>query len=240
MVSKFVLGTAVIGVALSGCNYAVASDCDYTKKVNTQWTQEIQKTENINRDVFPYVEDTRKCVMTMDVTVDGSIYPAEGTYVFGPDMTENTACENATINAKKSIISQVSPEVLSANTDMVCKSDDVVVTKNDAPVVQSAPTEIVVAQNTLPSNGEWVDVGNGVTERIISSKTIDTYPSDVVYSNNNSNWGGSIVTGTSNVIGGIFSSIGIGGAHVNVPDPQNGKVFFELRERGSCYATFDG
>ena len=229
MVSKFVLGTAVIGVALSGCNYAVASDCDYTKKVNTQWTQEIQKTENINREVFPYVEDTRKCVMTMDVTVDGSIYPAEGTYVFGPDMTENTACENATINAKKSIISQVSPEVLSANTDMVCKSEDTVVVA-EAPVVNSVPTETVVVQNSQPI----------VTERIISGKVIDTYPSDVVYSNNNSNWGGSIVSGTSNVIGGIFSSIGIGGINANVPDPQNGKVFFELRERGSCYATFDG
>ena len=215
MVSKFVLGTAVIGVALSGCNYAVASDCDYTKKVNTQWTQEIQKTENINREVFPYVEDTRKCVMTMDVTVDGSIYPAEGSYVFGPDMTENAACENAAVNAKKSIISQVSPEVLSANTDMVCKSEDTVVVA-EAPVVNSVPTETVVVQNSQPI----------VTERIISGKVIDTYPSDVVYSNNNSNWGGSIVTGTSNVIGGIFKSIG--GVVISV----------KTRERGSCYANW--
>ena len=215
MVSKFVLGTAVIGVALSGCNYAVASDCDYTKKVNTQWTQEIQKTENIERNVFPYVEDTRKCVMTMDVTVDGAIYPAEGSYVFGPDMTENAACENATVNAKKSIISQVSPEVLSANTDMVCKSEDTVVVA-EAPVVNSVPTETVVVQNSQPI----------VTERIISGKVIDTYPSDVVYSNNNSNWGGSIVNGTSNVIGGIFKSIG--GVVISV----------KTRERGSCYANW--
>ena len=215
MVNKFVLGTAVIGVALSGCNYAVASDCDYTKKVNTQWTQEIQKTENIERNVFPYVEDTRKCVMTMDVTVDGAIYPAEGSYVFGPDMTENAACENATVNAKKSIISQVSPEVLSANTDMVCKSEDTVVVA-EAPVVNSVPTETVVVQNSQPI----------VTERIISGKVIDTYPSDVVYSNNNSNWGGSIVTGTSNVIGGIFKSIG--GVVISV----------KTRERGSCYANW--
>lgn len=227
MVNKFVLGTAVIGVALSGCNYAVASDCDYTKKVNTQWTQEIQKTENINREVFPYVEDTRKCVMTMDVTVDGSIYPAEGSYVFGPDMTENAACENAAVNAKKSIISQVSPEVLSANTDMVCKSEDTVVVA-EAPVVNSVPTETVVVQNSQPI----------VTERIISGKVIDTYPSDVVYSNNNSNWGGSIVSGTSNVIRGIFGSVGIGGVHTEVL--ESGNIHVQLRKKGACYATFDG
>ena len=227
MVNKLVLGTAVGLVVLSGCNYAVANDCDYTKKVNTQWTQEIQKTENIERNVFPYVEDTRKCVMTMDVTVDGSIYPAEGSYVFGPDMTENAACENATVNAKKSIISQVSPEVLSANTDMVCKSEETIVVA-EAPVVNSVPTETVVVQNSQPI----------VTERIISGKVIDTYPSDVVYYNNNSNWGGSIVSGTSNVIRGIFGSVGIGGVHTEVL--ESGNIHVQLRKKGACYATFDG
>ena len=227
MVNKLVIGTTVGLVVLSGCNYAVANDCDYTKKVNTQWTQEIQKTENIERNVFPYVEDTRKCVMTMDVTVNGSIYPAEGTYVFGPDMTENAACENATVNAKKSIISQVSPEVLSANTDMVCKSEETIVVA-EAPVVNSVPTETVVVQNSQPI----------VTERIISGKVIDTYPSDVVYYNNNSNWGGSIVSGTSNVIRGIFGSVGIGGVHTEVL--ESGNIHVQLRKKGACYATFDG
>ena len=227
MVIKFVIGTfGVLGLA--SCNYAVAdTPCDYTKDVQTNWTQQIEKTTDIERNVFPYVEDTRKCVMTMDVTVDGSIYPAEGSYVFGPDMTENAACENAAVNAKKSIISQVSPEVLSANTDMVCKSEDTVVVA-EAPVVNSVPTETVVVQNSQPI----------VTERIISGKVIDTYPSDVVYSNNNSNWGGSIVSGTSNVIRGIFGSVGIGGVHTEVL--ESGNIHVQLRKKGACYATFDG
>ena len=104
MVIKVVIGTfGVLGLA--SCNYAFAdTPCDYTKDVQTNWTQQIEKTTDIERNVFPYVEDTRKCVMTMNVTIDGQTYPAEGTYVFGPDMTENNACENATVNAKKSII----------------------------------------------------------------------------------------------------------------------------------------
>ena len=79
MVNKFVIGTTIGLVALSSCNYAVAeTPCDYTKDVSTNWTKQIQKTENVERNVFPYVESTRKCVMTMDVTIDGQTYPAEG------------------------------------------------------------------------------------------------------------------------------------------------------------------
>ena len=71
MVSKLVLGTLVVGVGLSGCNYAVAdAPCDYTKDVSTNWTKQIEKTTDVERNVFPYVEDTRKCVMTMNVTID--------------------------------------------------------------------------------------------------------------------------------------------------------------------------
>ncbi len=225
MVSKFVIGTfGVLGLA--SCNYAVAdTPCDYVKDVQTNWTQQIEKTENIERNVFPYVEDTRKCVMTMNITINGQTYPTEGSYVFGPDMTENLACDNATVNAKKSIISQVSPEVLSANTDMVCKSEDLPkVIAAPQPEVNIVQKPIVIAQNNTVQ-GEWVDVGNGVTERIISSKVVDNYPNNVVYSNNNNNWGNSIVTGTSNVIGGIFKSIG--GVVVTV----------QTRQRGTCYVN---
>ena len=68
--------------------------CEYDKKVETNWTQHIEKTSNIDKKVFPYVEDTRKCVMSMDVTIDGTTYPTEGSYVFNFDMTENDACDH--------------------------------------------------------------------------------------------------------------------------------------------------
>ena len=131
MISKTV--TTGLIMALGGCHPAFAdTPCDYVKDVQTNWTQQIEKTSNIDKKVFPYVEDTRKCVMTMDVTIDGQTYPSEGSYVFGPDMSENDACENATVNAKKSIISEVSPEILSAKTEMNCST-------KDNPVVAESP-----------------------------------------------------------------------------------------------------
>jgi len=160
MVNKFVIGTfGVIGLA--SCNYAVAdTPCDYVKDVQTNWTQQIEKTSNIDRKVFPYVEDTRKCVMSMDVTINGQTYPAEGSYVFGPDMTENDACDSATVNAKKSVISQVSPEILTAKTEMNCSTKP----QENVQVVESLPQESVI-QEGVP---------------VISRKVIDTTQAPVI------------------------------------------------------------
>lgn len=167
---KVVIGTIGI-LGLASCNYAVAdSPCDYVKDVQTNWTQQIEKTSNIDRKVFPYVEDTRKCMMTMDVTINGQTYPAEGSYVFGPDMTENDACDNATVNAKKSVISEVSPEILSAKTEMNCSIQD-------KPVVAEAPTETVTIQESTPVIQEGTPV---VTERVISRKLVDSSTNNVV------------------------------------------------------------
>ena len=219
MVIKVVIGTfGVLGLA--SCNYAVAdTPCDYTKDVQTNWTQQIEKTTDIERNVFPYVEDTRKCVMTMNVTIDGQTYPAEGTYVFGPDMTENSACENATVNAKKSIISQVSPEVLSATTEMNCS------TKEELPVHAAVPQpEVNIVERPIvqssPVVTERIITQPVVTERIISRKIIDTGPSYVVQSSNSQ---------------GLIQSL-IGGLTIGFSNKQSGKCYANWTTGGTdCY-----
>jgi len=78
-------------------------------------------------------------------------------------MTENDACDNATVNAKKSIISEVSPEVLTAKTNMNCS------TKDEMPVHVAAPQpEVNITESPV------------VTERIISSEVVDSTPNSVV------------------------------------------------------------
>ena len=159
------LTSCVLIASISGCHPAFADvPCEYDKTVETNWTQQIEKTSNIDKKVFPYVEDTRKCIMTMDVKIDGTTYPTEGTYVFGPDMTENDACEQATVKAKKKVIGEVSPEVLTAKTEMNCS------TKDPVQITEAQPEETPVIQEGVPV----------VTERIISRKVIDVTPAPVV------------------------------------------------------------
>jgi hypothetical protein len=227
MVNKLVIGTTIGLVALSSCNYAVAeTPCDYTKDVSTNWTKQIQKTENVERNVFPYVESTRKCVMTMDITIDGQTYPAEGSYVFGPDMTENNACDNATVNAKKTIISQISPEILSSTTEMNCS------TKENMPVVVASPqpkSEVVerpvVITESQPVVSERIINSPVVTERIISRKVIDSTPVYVVDSNSGLN------------ISNFLPPINIGGVTVSVKTRQRGKCYADWSRHGgvNCY-----
>ena len=159
------LTSCVLIASISGCHPVFADvPCEYDKTVETNWTQQIEKTSNIDKKVFPYVEDTRKCIMSMDVTINGTTYPTEGTYVFGPDMTENDACEQATIKAKKKVIGEVSPEVLTAKTEMNCS------TKDPVQITEAQPEETPVIQEGVPV----------VTERIISRKIIDVTPAPVV------------------------------------------------------------
>lgn len=94
--------------------------CNYDHNVETQFTKSIDKSEVIDRKVFPYVDDTRKCVMSMMITIDGKEYPGSGDFVFGPDMSENAACSQAEQRAKLEVVRVVSPEVLNAKTDMNC------------------------------------------------------------------------------------------------------------------------
>jgi hypothetical protein len=167
--------TALLIVSLGGCHPAFAeAPCEYDKTVETNWTQQIEKTSNIDKKVFPYVDDTRKCVMTMDVTIEGTTYPTDGNYVFGPDMTENDACEQATIKAKKKVIGEVSPEVLTARTEMNCS------TKEELPVHAAAPQPEVTITESSPVITERIINEPVVTERIISRKIVDVTPSTVV------------------------------------------------------------
>ena len=151
---------------LSTCsNLAPAeSPCDYDSSVNTQYTKTIEKTSDFKKRVFPYVDDTRKCVINMNVTIDGKTYPTMGDFVFGPDISENSACKNAENRAKEMIVRKVSPEVLSANTDMKCtvKTEEIVkvekpkeiqkvVTQNQYPQVGTVlSTQVVEVQKVIP------------------------------------------------------------------------------------------
>ena len=179
------LTSCVLIASISGCHPVFADvPCEYDKTVETNWTQQIEKTSNIDKKVFPYVDDTRKCIMSMDITIDGTTYPTEGSYIFGPDMTENDACEQAIIKAKKQVISEVSPEVLTAKTEMNCS------TKDPVQITEAQPEETPVIQEGVPV----------VTERIISRKIIDVTPAPVVQYIPNSSQGFTI--------GGITVSFG--------------------------------
>ena len=153
---KYIKSLSAILLLSTCANPAPAeTPCDYDSSISTQYTKTIQKTTDYKKRVFPYVEDTRKCVINMNVTIDGKTYPTMGDFVFGPDISENSACKNAENRAKEMIVRKVSPEVLSANTDMKCTvKTEKIVEKEIEPIKET----IIVPQLGTVIESEIVSV----------------------------------------------------------------------------------
>ena len=100
---------------------AIADDsCGYKFDVNTNFEGVIESSKNYDKKTFDYVEYTRKCVVSLDVKIDGEWYPTTGTYIFGPDMTQNDACKRAEVTAKEDILRKSVPEKLNKNIESSC------------------------------------------------------------------------------------------------------------------------
>ena len=106
--------------------------------------------------------------------------------MFGPDVTENYACEQAMTKGKKDIIQQVSPEVLTAKTEMNCslkQEQEPVVAQSDPlpthtpipqPEVQIVEREVIVQQakpviRFVPINGNSGYIQTNPVDKAISS-----------------------------------------------------------------------
>ena len=51
----------------SGAVLASESNCDYKTNVNTDFQGTISSSKNYNQKSYPYVDDTRICIVEMDV-----------------------------------------------------------------------------------------------------------------------------------------------------------------------------
>ena len=71
-------------LVVSTCSNLAPADtpCDYENNINTEYTKKIEKVLDFDKKVYPYVEDTRKCVINMNIVIDGTIHHTMGDYVF--------------------------------------------------------------------------------------------------------------------------------------------------------------
>ena len=212
---KYVKSISAILLLSTCANPAPAeTPCDYDSSISTQYTKTIQKTTDYKKRVFPYVDDTRKCVINMNVTIDGISYPTMGDFVFGPDISENSACKNAENRAKEMIVRKVSPEVLSANTDMKCT----VKTEEIIKVEKPKKIQKVVTQNQYPQVGTVLS-----TQVVEVQKVIPRY--EPIQNH-----------GSSNILGNLLSNFSLGNVTIKINNSKRGKCFPNWSTGGKdCY-----
>ena len=160
----------------SGAVLASESNCDYKTNVNTDFQGTITSSKNYNKSTYPHVEDTRKCIVKLDVKISKSWYPTSGTYIFGPDMTETSACKRAEVRAKESILREVVPEKLNRTLNQNC-----VVNVKTIPVkkVPDEKKKVVIEKSSAQVFGQWKESGwksvySPVTKGCMVAKLIPT------------------------------------------------------------------
>ena len=160
----------------SGAVLASESNCDYKTNVNTDFQGTITSSKNYNKSTYPHVEDTRKCIVKLDVKINKSWYPTSGTYVFGPDMTETSACKRAEVRAKESILREIVPEKLNRTLNQNC-----VVNVKTIPVkkVPDEKKKVVSEKSSTQVFGQWKESGwksvySPVTKGCMVAKLIPT------------------------------------------------------------------
>ena len=157
----------------SGAVLASESNCNYKTNVNTDFQGTISSSKNYNKTTYPHVEDTRKCIIKLDVRINKAWYPTSGTYIFGPDMTETAACKRAEVRAKEIILREVVPEKLNRTMNQNCA-----VYVKTVPV-KKVPTPKIKKVATNYSSGGWKesgwkDVYSSVTRGCMIAKLIPT------------------------------------------------------------------
>ena len=165
----------------SGTVLASESNCNYKTNVNTDFQGTISSSKNYNQKSYPYVDDTRICIVEMDVRINKDWYPTSGTYVFGPDMTETAACKRAEIKAKETILREVVPEKLNRTMNQNCAVHVRTVPIKKAPVPKVEIKKVVTYSSGTWIESGWKNVYTPLTRGCLHSNT----PAKVVWINGN-------------------------------------------------------
>jgi hypothetical protein len=146
---------------------AVANECNYKTDTSASFEGVISKSKNYDKKTYPYIKETRKCVVSLDVKIKDKWYPTSGSYVFSPSMAESEACKNAEVVAKEDILRTTVPEKLNKKTEQKC---NVVVGEKpksvEPPKPPAVPTIPVQIAPLINQNGSTQQNSGGFLNRV--------------------------------------------------------------------------
>ena len=106
--------------------------CNFDSKSKVIYEGKLESVRLIKKDISQYVEDTRKCSMSIEARVKGKWYPSKGSYIFGPDMSQMDACGLAENRAKVKVMREIIPETLTGEKNLKCSLTNV---KNSCSII---------------------------------------------------------------------------------------------------------
>jgi len=120
----------VIICALLLTSNAIA--CDYKSNDKVVFKGNIESVRLIDKKVYPYVDDTRICSIEIESRIEGEWYPSKSKYIFGSEMSEDTACSLAENRAKVKVMRKIIPETLTSERNLKC---DLTTVRNSCKII---------------------------------------------------------------------------------------------------------
>ena len=111
---------ATLGVVLLSSTAFAETPCDYQSNDSITFRGEIESIKVMRKQVFPYFDDTNKCIINIRAKIKGKWYASVGQYTFGPDMSQKDACDHAEHRAKVKVMNERIPILLQSEKNVKC------------------------------------------------------------------------------------------------------------------------
>ena len=109
-----------LSVILMSTSAIAEALCDYVSNDQVEFRGEIQSVKMMKKKVYPYIDDTRKCIVHIKSKIKDKWYASSGQYTFGPDMSEKDACNHAEHRAKIKVMNERIPILLRSEKNVKC------------------------------------------------------------------------------------------------------------------------
>ena len=107
-------------ILVCGSANALEVTCDYSDRTVVKTVGKIEKTRNFRKETADYAEEKRVCAVKFDAKIGNNWVETHDFYVFGPEMSENNACDKAKEKAKVKALVQFAAQNVTSIQEEIC------------------------------------------------------------------------------------------------------------------------
>jgi len=136
----------LLGLSFMISSSVLADDsiCNYESETVERTMGVIDSIKDLSKETADYVEEKRSCMVKFQAKIGEKWVKTHGFYVFGPETSENSACEKAVEKGKIRAITYLSPTELTHIAEQRCKE----ITPEKEPEVQFIEKRVFVDSET--------------------------------------------------------------------------------------------
>jgi hypothetical protein len=101
----------------------LAQECVVQEKMVNRTDTVITDISEIKRNVVPWVNNQKKCIVNFKAQIDGDWHLASGEFIWDGELPVADACGAAVKKAKRDLTFQVKPSIIISEDVLICNDD---------------------------------------------------------------------------------------------------------------------